>query len=450
MRSALAAIALASLLLAAPAAQDVNQARQLLEQALRALQPAAPPIATPEALDEALAAAAPGAVLTLSPTLVYPRPLAVRQAVTLEGLAPSAPRSRMDRATPLPRFTEGLTIGGDDVTLVGLEVRHSNPLTDIVTISGARVTLDRVRVLGDPVKGAKRGIASNGNGDVTIVRSYVDDAFQSYPGNDSQAICSWDMGPGLTIEDNYLSAGSETIMLGGADASADRTPTRVRIRGNTITKNPAWQPLPIGVKNTLEIKNARDVVIEDNDISYSWGGHGQDGYLLVLTVRNQDGRAPWATIQDVTIRGNRFAHGAAGISVLGLDTIKETRAGRVVPIGEVRPSVRMARVTIAANTFTDLNPKTYTGSNKLMLIDQAPEDLTIEDNTFVGSGFSSVIYFAGGGPAARFTFTNNRVPPSTYGLFGMGVTAVRNLLPTNPAWVRYTQGGTIAMITVQE
>ena len=39
------------------------------------------------------------------------------------------------------------------MTLIGLDVRHTNSFTDIVVLTGAGITLDRVRVLGDPVKG---------------------------------------------------------------------------------------------------------------------------------------------------------------------------------------------------------------------------------------------------------------------------------------------------------
>jgi hypothetical protein len=447
-RGLAAIVALAFLLSARLVAQDVAKARQLLEQALAALTP--PPavvaIATPAALDQALAAIAPGAVLQLDPVLVYDAPLTIRQSVTLQSIPPAG---RMTRGPPLPSFRRGLTIAADHVTLIGLEVRQTNPLTDILIVVGAHATLDRVRVLGDPVKGGKRGIAANSNGDLKILRSYVADIFGPYPGQDTQAICGWDMGPGLLIEENYLEGSHETLLIGGADPTSEaRTPADVTIRGNTITKNPAWQGVPIGVKNTLELKNVKGAIVEDNDISQSWGGRGQDGYLLVVTIRNQDGRAPWSTVQDVTIRRNHFSHGAAAINLLGLDTIKETGAGRVVPVGTVRPSVRMARVTIAANTFTDLDPKKFTGSNKLILIDQAPEDLTIEDNAFDGVGFSSAIYFGGGGPALRLVVTNNRIPKTTYGIFGAGVTAKpHNFTATNPAWVKYTSGGTIATIT---
>jgi len=420
---------------------DIPKVRRLLEEALAELDPATlPPIETVEAFDQALAAAAPGAVLPLAPTLVYPKPLTLTRTVHLACATIEA--GRVDRATPLPSFRGGLTILADDCTLTGLEVQHTNPLTDIVIVTGARVTLDMVRVLGDPVKGAKRGISANSHGDLRIVRCYVADCFATYPGSDSQAVAAWDMGAGLTIEDCYLEGGSETVLIGGADPSSDaRRPREVTIQGNTITKNPAWQGQAIGIKNTIELKNVIGCLIQDNDISQSWGGRGQDGYLLVLTVRNQDGRDPGATIQDVAIHNNRFSHGAAAINILGLDTIKNSD-------GSVRPSVRMARVELAGNTFAELDPVKWTGSKKLILIDQGPDDLAIDGNAFEGGGFSSALYFGGGPPARRMTFTNCQVPRTTYGMFGVGVTAKpHNFTPTNPAWIAFTQDGILGNIT---
>lgn len=437
--------------------QDVDRARALIEQALAALQPAPPraaltSIATAAALDAALATAAPGAVLMLSANLVYAVPLTLKQSVTLKS---DVPAGRMTRDQPLPTFSAGLTITGDDVTLIGIDVRHTNPLTDIVVIKGARVTLDRVRVLGDPAKGAKRGIAANGNGDVKISRSYVDDCFATYPGSDSQAITAWDMAPGLLVEDNFLSGASETIMIGGSDPSSeDRSPKDITIRHNTITKNLAWQALPIGVKNILELKNARNVLIDDNDLSNVWGGKGQTGYAWMITVRNQDGRAPYSTVQDVTIQNNRTAHASAAISILGRDDIKETAAGRPVPIGTIRQSVPMARVTFRRNTFTDLDPVRFTGSKQMVQIGGGPIDLTIggldpaDGNTFAGTGLASALYFASGPPSERLTFANNTVPITTYRVFGSNVsapnTAARFDPVLNAAWKQYVASGVLS------
>ena len=414
-------------------------AQASIDLALAALDDSAPPepippgdvITTPEALDAALAAAAPDDVLTLSASLRYPGMLTLSKPVTLQ--AEILPLDRITPDVPLPTFLGGVVIPADDVTLLGLEIRHSDPQAyDIVQFGGARTTLDRCRVLGDPVVGEKRGIAANGGGDCIIRECYVDDCFGPYPGNDCQAICVWDMAPGLLIEDCFLRGGTETIMIGGSDSSSEaRMPTDVTIRNCDITKRPEWQDQAVSVKNTLELKVGRRVRIENNRISYSWGGKGQDGYLLVLSVRNQDGDAPWSTIEDCWITGNTFAHGAAAINILGRDNNED--------------SGQLTSVLISGNIFEDIDPVAYAGDKRMILLGGGSQLLTICENQFTGSGMTSVVYFYGAVPANCHYGTMlaaNVFPASKYGIFGEE-SAVGKPGEVPPAWDRYVVDGTL-------
>lgn len=401
---------------------------QLLVTALGATPPPPPPpttqrapIATPAALDAALAAATPGTEIVLDQKLVYPAPLRVSTPVTLRTAAPGA--GRIARDVPSPRFLNGITIAAPEVTLAEIAVSCADPTQTGITVAAARAVLRRVLVLGDPVKGLKRGIAGNG-ANLTLVDSYIADCFGPYPGNDCQAFCAWDAPGPFLIQNNYLEGSTETLMFGGSDASsAGNIPSDIVIRGNVITKNPAWQAKAISVKNVLELKCARRVLIEQNVISRAWGGKGQDGYLLMLTVRNQNGRAPWSTVQDVTIRDNDLAEGAAAINLLGLDNNQ--------------PSERMARISIEGNRFTALDPVRYTGSSKMILVDGAPSDVTIDGNTFAGTNLTSVLYFAGGAAYQQFKVTNNRWPKTKYGVFGTNASI-------GQAWAQYVASGTLS------
>jgi hypothetical protein len=129
----------------------------------------------------------------------------------------------------------------------------------------AFLTLDRLYIHGDPDRGQKRGIALNSS-DTAITGSYISDI--KAVGQDNQAICGWN-GPGrYLIENNHLEAAGENIMFGGADPGIiGLTPTGITIRRNVITKPIAWreQTSPRWqVKNLLELKNARQVVVERN------------------------------------------------------------------------------------------------------------------------------------------------------------------------------------------
>ena len=94
------------------------------------------------------------------------------------------------------------------------------------------IVLDRVYMHGDPLYGQKRGIALNGRA-VTIRNSYVSDI--KGVGVDTQAIGGWN-GPGpFSIENNYLEAAGEVILLGGADpAIPDLVSEDVLVRYNHV------------------------------------------------------------------------------------------------------------------------------------------------------------------------------------------------------------------------
>lgn len=434
----------------APFGQDVTKAIKLLEEALEALKPPPTPveISTPEAFDQAIAAGNP--VIALTTSFVYTKSLTLTKPVTIQS---KVPEGRMKPDTPLPKFTGSIRVEANDVILQGIEVTNVGSTADILLLLGARNTVDRIRVRGNDTTGSKRCIAANTEGAGKIVQSHISNCFLPSPGADSQAIGGWSMRPGLLIEDNYLEGGSETILFGGADSAIDRTPTDITIRGNTITKNPAWFGQPIGVKNLVEFKNAKNVLFENNDCSYSWV-QGQVGYLLVLTIRNQDGRAPWATLQDLVFRGNTWRDGVGAVNILGRDDIKESIVGRPVPIGTVRESIPMARVSIQNDTFL-LDPVKYNGgtNTKSIMISGGPSDLTITNVTIKSaSKVGSSMYLSSSpsnAPVTNFTFTTNTVPVSTYGLFGAGTTATpTNWTSTNPSWIRWTRDSTISGVTV--
>jgi len=65
--------------------------------------------------------------------------------------------------------------------------------------------------------------------------------------------------------------------------------------------------------------------VEENLFEFNWAD-AQNGFAILFTVRNQDGGAPWASIEDVTFRGNVIRHAGGGVNILAATTT--TRAGR--------------------------------------------------------------------------------------------------------------------------
>ena len=101
------------------------------------------------------------------------------------------------------------------------------------------IVFDRVYIHGDPLYGQKRGIALNARV-VTIRNSYISDI--KAVGVDTQAIGAWN-GPGpFSIENNYLEAAGEVVLLGGSDPAIPNLVSEdVSVRYNYMSRPMAWR-----------------------------------------------------------------------------------------------------------------------------------------------------------------------------------------------------------------
>jgi hypothetical protein len=257
-----------------------------------------------------------------------------------------------------------------------------------------------VYVHGDPALGRRRGISLN-SASTTITNSYISDI--KAVARDAQAICGWN-GPGpFVITNNYLEASSENILFGGADPSiANLVPADITITGNTLAKPERWRQERWEIKNLLELKNARRVVIRENTLEYNWL-QAQTGFAVLFTVRNQDGGCPWCEISDVLFENNLVRHSGGGVSFLGVDNN--------------HPSKQVRGIVIRNNVFTDIDNQRWGGSGYAFLITGGPRDITIDHNTIVqehGAGFIQV----DGPQIPGFVFTNNIVSHNVYGIAG--------------------------------
>jgi hypothetical protein len=264
--------------------------------------------------------------------------------------------------------------------------------------------IDRCFIHGDPEKGQKRGIALN-SGDTVITGSYISDI--KAVRQDSQAIGGWN-GPGpYRIENNYLEGAGENFLLGGADPAIQGLVTSdVVFRSNHLTKPAGWQGQRWQIKNLFELKNARRVLIEHNVMEHSWK-QAQAGYAVLLTPRNQDGSAPWATVEDVTFRHNVVRHAGGGIQITGEETDRVNGSAR--------------RIVIQDNLFYGIDSNPWGGPGIFLLIGEGPSEITVERNAISQSG-NIISVFGGtrGAPKqiARFVFRENLVRHNAYGVHG--------------------------------
>jgi hypothetical protein len=290
--------------------------------------------------------------------------------------------------------------GAGDIIALGDGDRGQRTLEQVPQ----QIVIDRCYIHGDPARGQKRGIALN-SGATTITNSYIADI--KARGQDSQAIAGWN-GPGpYTIENNYLEAAGENVLFGGADPSIDGLVTAdVTFRRNHLAKPLAWRDEKWQIKNLFELKNARRVLVEGNLLEYVWA-QAQVGYAIVLTPRNQDGGAPWATVEDVTIRRNIVRHAGGGMQIIGPDT--------------THPSGPTRRIQVTDNLFYDIDEDRWGGTGAFVLIGEGPSEVRITHNTVRQSG--NIIMAYGGTkteptPVPGFEFRDNLIRHNRYGVHG--------------------------------
>jgi hypothetical protein len=347
-----------------------------------------------------LNAAPVGRVFALDPACVFDVPsLVLSKPVTIMSAVDPGP-GRVTAGLVGPILCGDVTIAAPGVSLIGLRLEGNVREATILT-TGPSTLVDRCVVLGSSM-GQHRGICAN-SANVTISKSCIGNIWASI---DTQAIAAWSGCSGLLVDDCYLESSGETVCFGGSDnASEALNPQDIVISNCSITKNPAWKTQAgITVKNLIELKNAQRVTIKGCTCSYSWLS-GQDGYGLVLTVRNQDGGNPWANITDVVIEDCSFTHLGAGINILGTDY--------------THPSGRMANVTIQRCSFSDINPALWGGSGRQVNLAGGALNLSLLDTRFDGAGMNSALTFDN--PALPFnglTISGNRFLEGDYGIAG--------------------------------
>jgi len=272
------------------------------------------------------------------------------------------------------------------------------------------LVIDRCYLHGNASFGQRRGLALN-SGDAQVLNSHFSD-FKGVS-QDTQAILGWN-GPGpFLIENNHLEAAGENIMFGGTDPNIPQlVPTNIKIRRNLITKPLAWMTQSWTIKNLMEFKNVKDVLVEGNTIENNWSA-GQQGYAILFTPRNQSNTAPWVIVKNVTIQNNVIRHVAAVFNVLGYD--------------DLAPSLQTQDILIRNNLIYDVNDTTYATPNhpangRLAIIGGGPKNIVFDHNTVDNKGSSTVFIYGGKTPTGvqipGFELTNNLLRAGSYGIYG--------------------------------
>ncbi|HEX5473907.1 MAG TPA: hypothetical protein VFX12_04515 [Vicinamibacterales bacterium] len=165
------------------------------------------------------------------------------------------------------------------------------------------------------------------------------------------------------------------------------------------------------VKNLFELKNASNVLVEQNVFENNWEA-AQSGYAIVITVRNSNGGCTWCTIRHLEFRSNIVRHTGGGVNILGYDDPS-------------RPSLQAQDLHFHDNLFYDIDKTTWGGSGIFVLIGDEPRDVVFDHNTVDHDGTSLISVYGGTPDAPRriygFQYTNNMSRHNTYGVIGAGM-----------------------------
>jgi hypothetical protein len=276
------------------------------------------------------------------------------------------------------------------------------------------IIIDRSWVHGDPQAGVMAGVIMN-SAATTVANSSITDVKGS--DRETQGLsCTNGSGP-FTILNNLIQAAGENVMFGGGDAQIPNlVPSDIVIRYNDLEKLLSWKPGDPSfagthwvVKNLLELKNARRVTIDGNSFQHSWAD-AQSGEAALFTVRNQNGGAPWSSVDNVTFTNNLVRHVGGGISILGHDNNNPSQLGH--------------DFTITNNLFFDVGGTVWGGWGRLATIDSGttdsgPTNVKIDHNTSLQAG-DLVASATPGSFVAHpgFVFTNNLVDNGPGGIWG--------------------------------
>ena len=187
-------------------------------------------------------------------------------------------------------------------------------------------------------------------------------------------------------ENQYWTATTTSLVDGGAAGTASAVPTSAGTR--------------YVVKNLLEVKNGRLLLIEGNVFEYSWA-QDQKGYAILFTPANS-GSAPWTAVQDITFQYNTVRHVGAGMQIMGRDT--------------TRGSEYSKNILVRHNLFDDVSTA-WGGPAGFLATGHGAQDVTIDHNTIVHSGF---VMAATGESNPGFVFTNNMTRHNQWGIYGDG------------------------------
>jgi uncharacterized protein YjdB len=304
------------------------------------------------------------------------------------------------------RFT-GVEIGATSAAAnVNGLVRFGDPgsAQSSLALTANNLIIDRSYVHGTTTLNLRRCVMMN-SATTAVIDSWLSDCHDA--NSDSQAIVGWN-GPGpYLIQNNHLESGHEVIVFGGSTTTIlNQSPSDVTIRGNHISRPAAWKGVWT-VKNLIETKHVRRMLVEGNVIESNWAD-AQAGFAFVLKSENQNNDTPWTQSTDITIRYNRIRN-TGNVFNLAAN-----------PSGA--PAISAGRMVITDNVIENVNTTPYIGDGHTLQLLGGLYDIVFMHNTVLSAnGGSATTVVLGSLPVVqRLTIHSNVLHHGAYGIKGGG------------------------------
>lgn len=335
--------------------------------------------------------------------------------------------------------------GASHYRFVGIEITRQPGIgstVDLISMqdksvgSTDHIILDRCWVHGTAQDETRRGIALGSISNVGIIDSYFSDFHcTAISGTCTDAS---DIGGGAgdypqtvwKINNNFLEAAGQSILLGGSAATI--TPSDIEVRFNHFFKPATWMKgaagfvggadgNPFVVKNHFELKNGKRVLLEGNIFENNWGGFTQSGHSIVLSPRNDFNTTTQifdcnvCQVTDITIRYNTISHVGAGFNLANPLSFGGGAAGG-------------GRYSIHDITIDDVEAVKYNGGGGLFLILNAWSTNALNNIQITHiTGFPdpngrvlALLDLTSNPKIAGFVFTDNIVSIPSIPVFGAG------------------------------
>jgi hypothetical protein len=297
-------------------------------------------------------------------------------------------------------YAENLTCTSDYRSEV-VQLGDATAAQNTIKLVPDAITIVNVTV---PTHRGKRGFAIHAT-DVLLENCSAFDVWD--PGlADSQGIWIHNTPGSISIIGGTFEAASENIMVGGDSVKIPgNTPTGILIDGVTLQKPLGWQTdgTNRAVKNLLELKASRNVVIRNCVLDGTWTASQSHGCAFVFTPKNAN-IVDGVLVEDCVVR-----NAGALVQLMGLDY------NTVTPQATRNIVFRRVQFTLSKAQFGGLGGlTTMTGGMKDVIFDQCSGT---HDGSQMVISDSSATY----GQQGPVTITGCTMPTGQYGLKADGV-----------------------------